>query len=267
LEAQREISMNKNIIAKPDSVLELTCFEEQLDKLADTVDTLGFSGNAVVGVVTILRFGSMARYLTDLVAEPLFSYINTNFRHEYVDNRLLGLDYSYGSLPVVVNGSYVCTEMIAIWNAARCLDYMSDSDTDRFRTLDWYTNNSGDHRRRNIDTIIQCQGNALYMDLFGGLTADDALDIAYNNNTAPYVVNNPNDTTPYLEDPIQTFLDLILPPPLTSTNSCGPAIPTGVTVQRTNPPGGIPAAYDDGVCANPGCYYVPAGAGLGTCNN
>ena len=40
LEAQREITQNQNLIFKPDSVLEYTCFDNHLRELADHADEM-----------------------------------------------------------------------------------------------------------------------------------------------------------------------------------------------------------------------------------
>lgn len=234
LEAQREIAQNKNIISKPDSVLEYTCFNQFASVLAATAAAM-FSDEHD-GVVHIPQ---MMNSLRALVGNSLTSYLNANFAHPYLDGRGGG---DYGSTAITYSAAYNCTEMQRVWEASQCLDFQNQN-RDGFFTLDWYVGNDP----RSVDGCSPAGGTGAY------------LNAAYNGNSAAYNVNNgdPSDGTPFAKDTVQSFLELILPVGTAPAGSCAEPIPTGVVVERTNYQY---TRYCDHVCSNPGCYYQPDGS-------
>ena len=233
----REIAQNQNLIAKPDSVLEYTCFQNFLGDLASDAKNL-FSETTFWGSIPPQVSGSMQTALQDLVGAALNNYIKNNFAHGYINERISGgtsTPNGVGSL-----GNYTCSEMAKVWNAAHCLNFQNKPDYDGFYTFDWYTGK--DPRGRSITGINACSPPSRFSQDF---------NIAYNSDTDPYKVDNKNDTTQYKFDAVQTFLDKLKP------GSCTDPIATGVTVQRIN---FDPKSYDDKVCPNPGCHYDPGGS-------
>lgn len=236
MEAQREIAQNQNLIAKPDSVLEYTCFGNFLGDLADDAKRL-FSETTFWGSIPPQVSGSMQTALTDLVGAALSNYLTNNFSHPYVNDRL-GVSDGFPS-GVGTLGNYTCSEMAKVWNAAHCLHFQNQPDYDGFYTFDWYT--SSEPRGRSITGINACTVPTRFAQDF---------NIAYNSETAPYEVDNANDTAVYKFDKVETFLDRLEP------GDCTDPIKTGVVVQRLN---FTPASYDDYVCSNPGCHFNPDG--------
>ncbi len=68
LEAQREITQNQNLILKPDSVLEYTCFDKHLGVLAAQAPSL-FSETTRCGPV--MHAGSMGTDMSNLLRARL----------------------------------------------------------------------------------------------------------------------------------------------------------------------------------------------------
>ena len=93
LEAQREITQNQNLIFKPDSVLEYTCFGGHLAELSVHAADM-FSENPRWGV----NPGDMLGALTDLVYTAQVSYIEANFK-----TSLACLRYNDYSLLIIFN--------------------------------------------------------------------------------------------------------------------------------------------------------------------
>lgn len=239
-EAHREVAQNKNIIAKPDSVLELACFDRQLDTLASlaAADALFSENQSLWGPINIP--GSLRLLLIGAVSVPLSTYINANFAGDYVDNRT-GIDAPGDTYDGNVNagGIYNCAEMGALWRAAVCIHFQNQI-RDEFYHLGWYA--AGDPR---TGTPYQaCSPPA------GNIITNNIAQMS-NGNTTPYTVGNANTFAVgsyYLEDPVQTFLTYIDP----TTCAPGVMIPTGITVQRMN---FAPNSYAEMVCPNPGCWY------------
>ena len=249
LEGQREIAHNKDIIAKPDSVLEYSCFHGFLEELAQDAENL-FSESQDWGI--ILQPDSMDIALTELVGNALEAYIDINFEHGYINGR--GANIGMNDIPVgtvagspLWPGSAICNHMINAWNEVRSLNFQNAIPGDEYHTFEWYAAN--DPRNSAVRAIHPDIDG--YVDAFvPDIRTQDAIDTAYNVNApggtaVPYQIANPGftDAAPYFDDPILTFLVLLDP------GVCTAGIPTGVTVVRSN---GL--TYAEHVCSNPGCY-------------
>ena len=242
LEAQREITQNQNLIYKSDSVLEYTCFDRFLAPLAQHGSPGGslFTGTNRWGGPP----GNMQTTLRNVVGAALNTYDTTNFNHNLLGGRAPG-PYS----PTAISaGTYTCNTMDQVWRFAKCQDFVVDPATDGFFTFTEYAN-AADRRTRPT----ACQGGAFT----GGRTAD------YQTNIDRAVVDA---STPWDEDVLLTYYDLLYPPSGCSTTS--PTIPwatslirTGLIVDRSN---GVP--FQEHVCVVPGCHYQPGpGATGGSC--
>lgn len=87
MEAQREITQNQNLIFKPDSVFEYTCFDRFMNELADHAKDM-FSETGRWGAVPAVPVGSLETSLNVLVGDPLRTYLYQNF--EYAPDNVSG---------------------------------------------------------------------------------------------------------------------------------------------------------------------------------
>lgn len=257
MEAQREIAQNQNLIFKPDSVLEYTCFDRFLGRVVSnsnyTQTDRIFSETNRWGAVPGFTATTTDQAVEVVVLSSLDAWIRSNYQHTFLDERS-SLDYTVpGSLPTT--GSYTCDRMGLVWNAARCMEFMDEAATDGFFDFSWYENQDP---RQVRPAAYQCP-NPQNLSIDGqpalaGMAA--ARNTAFNRTPTMFdVVNEPiTDGNPYLEDPVVSHLQMILP-----VGGCAGAVavPTGVRVQRSDVNGGNP--YDEHVCTKPGCSATPAG--------
>ncbi len=135
LEAQRETLQNENLIVKPDSVMEYSCFGSFLNELALEAKHM-FSENrdAWDGSVGIINDSSLDEDLQVLVGTPLRNYLNENFGHDYLGGRWTGHDYNLANIS---STDYTCEAMGTVWMYAKCVDY-GIREEDNFRTFKQY---------------------------------------------------------------------------------------------------------------------------------
>ncbi len=239
LEAQREITQNQNLILKPDSVFEYTCFDLLLSELADHASSL-LSETTSFG--SGLGTNSMDQALQLLIGNSLIAYINNN----YGSKDTLGLSYNLlGGHPAAVgiahaprtirgSNSYSCDIMARVWQAAKCINFASNEDTDGFYSFENYALSLD---KRILPSLC--------------LPATTA----WNTNLATALTSGP-----WTNDPVQTYFSM------TNAQNCsggtcactGDPIPTGLMVTRSGYPGAN--SYAEHVCLQPGCRYHPGGA-------
>ncbi len=223
LEAQREIAQNQNLIYKPDSVLEYTCFDKFLGHLSNIVHVQHrlFSETTTWGAIPGTN---METALSGLVGSALLSYINMNFSHVYLGGRGNGPGVGVSA---VSSANYTCSTMSSVWQQAKCLNFVQTAPVNRtarddFFNLSWFASNDP----RDIPTV--CTADARW---------------ANNTNLA---LNTP---AVYTEETFSTYANHF------ATTGCPAApIPTGVRVTRNTF-----APYDEKVCINPGCAYNVGG--------
>lgn len=285
LEAQREITQNQNLISKPDSVLEYTCFNSFLNHLAKNFNVSGvkrlFSetdnwGGHPPGI----NDTSTDTTLDNVVRQSMKSYLERNFKEKFIGDRL-DEDYagsSNGPEEQVSGKDYTCDRMAKVWEMARCLNFMQKPDQDGFFDFPWYAENDP---RKLPGTMVACtppQGSGSGGGSGGGqsqgqnLIKDLALPSAFNKKQDTYTMETTGgggggggsgggamevqepftDDTPYKEDKIVTNLDKIKP------GSCGHSIKTGITVSRDG------QNFDEIVCTNPACAASSAGGQCST---
>jgi hypothetical protein len=243
LEAQREITQNQNLIFKPDSVLEYTCFESHLNQVADAADDL-FSGDT--------RWGSAQNMASALgsIAGAHKTYDENNFEHDYLGGRSSEADTTPSSS--VSKSSYECDVMKKVWESAKCMDFLADASHDGFFTFAEYAAESEDKRF----LPEQCTG----------FTAKTEFE---NNIEAVY--SDDVTKTPWDEDPVQTYFYLFNRGDSGGeTTICGNTagefnkskIKTGLKIKRDI---GAVTEYNEYVCLVPGCYYNPTSFDDGTC--
>lgn len=241
LEAQREIVQNQNLIVKPDSVLEYSCFDRQLSVLAyyaRSPDGELFSGSS--------RWGNagtnMSLALGRLTGQALKAYDEQNFKYDYLGGRMEGVDYKMdrvqGTGPatlIIPNQNYSCDEMDKVWKYAKCMDFINKKH-DEFFT---FAEHAQDDKRKLPEP---CE------------------------NIAPWGENIQKATgigVPWERDDLKTYLEYIYP---LDTRGCGHAnrskIPTGLIIYNPKSPVN---EYRENVCIVPGCYYKPTSINAGTC--
>ncbi len=291
LEAQREITQNQNLIFKPDSVFEYTCFDLYVNELADHAKDM-FSETKRWGEVPGIDDKSMDRALQAVVGDALKDYVDTNFdRIGGSNNQNVGgegWDHDIGKItgdgsggapqkqgetydllggrlnkPGQQNNSggggiggssssgnnnnrdlnprneYNCNIMQAVWEEAKCMDFIHNNQNDGFYTFEEYRD-SDDKRflPRRCEKVPQW---------------DPSIKAATVNGEPP-------DGTPWKEDEAESLLEKLDPQKCAQSQP----IPTGVKVHRAEQ---TPKDYDEYVCVIPGCYYKPAGgSGAGQCS-
>ena len=239
LEAQREITQNQNIILKPDSVFEYTCFDRLLSELADHADEM-LSETSAYG--TPLGSSSMDDALERLILASLKPYYVSNF--EYTNGMLGG--HTAGSAIVhnipgnIVGTAYSCDIMEKVWQAAKCINFITEEEFDGFYPFEEYATNPLDKRHLP--------------------TACTPITTNWENNLTTALTSGP-----WTNDVLQTYFEETTPQNCTGS-SCpcdGDPIPTGVTVAGLD---GGPTNYEEHICLQPACRYVPSpGGGLGGC--
>lgn len=117
LEAQREITQNQNLISKPDSVLEYTCFNRFLNQMSHGFNVISqatstqpavydrlFSETGHWGAVTGINSRSTDDTLENVVRTTMNAYLTRNFQHNFLGDRLPNIDYYAANLDS--NGKY-----------------------------------------------------------------------------------------------------------------------------------------------------------------
>lgn len=234
LEAQREITQNQNLIFKPDSVLEYTCFDKFLGVLAANSKDM-FSESTRWGPAA----GDMKKALDALIAPPMSAYEAANFDHTGLGGRM-SVGYTLpGS--VTPDPTYTCANMKAVWMAAKCMNFIDNAAEDGFFTFAEY---AADPDKRFLPD--RCPGTADYQSNFEKALIDSK--------------------TPWSEDPLVTRLKYIYPKATgAGASPCGgpkSKIETGLVVEQSL--GGV-TKYKEHVCLVPGCHYKPINMSLGTC--
>ncbi len=262
LEAQREIAQNQNLINKPDSVLEYSCFDRFLYEIADHANQM-FSETTRWESIDDLDAASQDRALTALVYEGLVNYLTTNFPHNFLGHRA---DSDYDMPTTWANPTapytYQCDRLREVWREAKCLNFFDEANGagvrrnhDGFYDFAWYqTNDPRQLPPEDAGTgFAACIPPAEEPYTFATMQR-----ISFNDRQAMYVLSpeNPNNVgTLYNRDDLVTFLNFILPRGVEPATECQDPIQTGVQVNRRMGGGD----YPDGVCPNPGCYLGTGG--------
>ena len=231
LEAQREITQNQNLISKPDSVLEYTCFDLYLNELADHAKDM-FSETQRWGQIRGIRTtgdGSTDQALEQVVGSALRTYVSQNFEtggtdgpYDLLGGRLSGTDHEMTQPVSGNNAQYQCDIMRQVWQQAKCMNFIDNEEHDGFYTFDEYRDYDPDHRF----LPAECPHVARWEDDIRTATV--------------------NEDTPWEEDDVETFLDQLDP------DNCQQSgvVSTGFNVySRTKP------TEEWKVCIAPGCSY------------
>jgi len=227
LEAQREITQNQNLIFKPDSVLQYTCFDKFANVASKNAKNM-FSGSTRWGTPPT----DAGKALTDSVVKPASDWGTSNFDHKMLG----GQSNITGKLgEEAQEGEYGCDTMKKVWAAAKCMNFMDKSGQDGFFTFKDYADAAKQKKdKRTLPT--QCGNNP-----------------DYQGNVDKALVDK---KTPWEEDPVTTYLDLLYP----KKGGCGDEsskIKTGVIITQATQAEGEKKDYEETVCLVPGCHFDP----------
>lgn len=259
MEAEREIMQNKNLIFKPDSVLEYTCFDQFVAINAEDggnifVHTDYFGGQIIPRGAP----NGLDHVLTQVVSNSLNQYRAENFAHPYLGGRASSLNiasqnsvFRNANVPV---SQYTCTVMADVWRASKCMNFI---DNAAFENTDGFY---------PFDVIVGFNGASDVDGYNGGIqetrqwpTPCNAPPFGTGGNWNNQIELATNTSTPELY-PFQVPLGTVYTNVnnMTRPGNCGPAIMTGIQVITGN----NVQPFPDGVCTNPGCTYNQNG----TCN-
>lgn len=275
MEAEREIMQNQNLIFKPDSVFEYTCFDRILAHVATNAGAI-FSHTTYFNSTPIIQPNDTLGLRNSLgmaVYEALKVYIKDNYGHKFMGGRAgfmnansadtnMNLSATPANYTALFSGSYgTCKIMSDIWQTSKCGNFVdnnafdgstSSQTSDGFYPFNALKDNSGSTVIGGYkDTIKEARG--LPQNCSG---ATSAMGGWGNNITRATNTNlSGNDVLYQFKTPLKTVFknvyDLTAPKNKTTSGQCGAAIPTGVTVYSKAFPKGKP----DAVCSNPGCTY------------
>ncbi len=244
LEAQREITQNQNLIVKPDSVFEYTCFDQVVRELSAHATSM-LSETSLFG--SPLGNTSMDDALQALVGDSLREYINLNFGSTTITSgvgytMLAGRSTISHQISNVTAGNpassnYSCDIMEQVWQAAKCSNFISNATSDGFFTFQEYAGSAVDKRR--------------YPSTCGAINTNWAANLGVALSSGPWT-----------NDPVQTYLDQIAAPTSAGSSCSGDPIPTGVRVIRSDY---AINDYLEHICIQPGCRYEPTNATSGNC--
>jgi hypothetical protein len=112
---QMDTSTVENLVYKPDSVLEYTCFNR-------------FMGVSAANVTYYMR----PYYVTEIIQPSVTDYLYRNFGHTYMGGRLVA--GGAGAAPPA--GTYVCDAMTYVWEMAKCFNFSQTEPQDSIYGLD-----------------------------------------------------------------------------------------------------------------------------------
>lgn len=203
---QMETATAQNLIYKPDSILEYTCFNR-------------FAGASVYR----MTFYMTPYYMTDIVQAGVTQYLYENFGHTYMGGRLV----ASGAATPPPLGTYVCDAMTWVWEAAKCMNFAQTEPQDSIYDLIGFAGAVDIRQTPNACT------NSPFPAIYGDL--------------------------PVKGEYISTNIQL-------NPIDCGLPIATGLVIsQPLNPGETRPITYNEKICPNPACYYLPTAMNSGTC--
>ncbi len=273
-EAEREIMQNQNLIFKPDSVLQYTCFNE-FNNIAAAQGGEIFTHTTYFGeqIITRSQNESTNKGMNLVVHDPLVAYVRNNFSGKDGVGTLLGGRGATMSIrndrSSVENGpkgensvSYSCKHMAEVWQSAKCANFIDNNN---------YDGEGGKKEAADgfypFDTIKGFEGEP---DAKGYKDLEDVriYPTACNNFNAweplKQLADNEFETLYKFQSPLGEIYkevnDKILPVKSGAAAgesyapSCGDAVMTGVKVITKDGEQG-----EDGVCTNPGCTFSKRG--------
>ena len=189
---QMETATAENLIYKPDSVLEYTCF------------------NRFVSVsVYRMPYYITPYYLTEIVQAGVTQYLYENFGHTYLGGRLV----PSGAADPPPAGTYVCDAMTWVWEAAKCMNFAQTEPQDSIYDLGYFAGGLDIRQTPNACT------NAPFPSVYGDLPVQGDY-IATNIPMDPIACGEPMATGLVIDQPVspgdsrpQTYNEKICPNP------------------------------------------------------
>lgn len=279
MEGQREVTQNQNVILRPDSVLQYSCFDSLQYNIAAGVNFsemgwIGAFGKLGLFALDLAIMATSLQTLLDMSTLPPKGYLIENFNAPLYGGRMGLTEYFLPSLPFIFYDMqpYTCNYMQRVWDAAKCSNFFDEDDHDGFYDFNWYAFNDPRTYLTHIGWNQANSCNVVNLAKSGKIPRPHLIDVgvATNWRSDSHVLSSenpwPGDATPYDDDPVDpaSVMGLIMPvgtalPTGPGYIPCAPPIATGVCVNR---PG--MGSYMDAVCPNPGCHYdVPVGGGGG----
>ena len=280
MEALRDVAMAQTHIKKPDSVFQLTCFDNML---TNSLAVAQFPS----AVPADVREAQLSAVLNQTIGTIMLSYVGSNFGHTILGGYPTSPAYSNEEIePIEARaGIYNCGQMRLVWDVAKCVNF-DDSDF-YYDTDNVITDPIGDPLRYSVFTDIDDQdadqpapGDGATRTSFGqtrlepkpvtcaaSTGGDEWLamaEIAFNEEDTIY------DFRAFLDpgipvDPAQypTYANNLTSEPWftltldkSTAGGCqgGQGILTGLVYNRNG-------RQCDGFCPNPGCTYTPTSIG------
>lgn len=260
MEAEREIMQNQNLIFKPDSVLQYTCFDNMVSHGGKYLGDI-FVHTDYFGKVIIARGAAQAQEvaLKNVVTATLKQYIDLNFQNKFLANRSDKLRNKPGVVerrsgqglvePTAEGPPYQgCNIMAEVWKASKCINFV---DNDEFKSTDGFypfrTLKPGPGGGQPIEGY-EVIGDVRY---WPQLCADPVKGDEWVKKDD--VATNKDELYKFRTPLKKDFEDVrkMVEPGACSLNKSG--IATGVTIIISGAGG---AGGEDKVCTNPGCTYV-----------
>jgi hypothetical protein len=261
LQTRREMLTNERYIAKADSVLAYSCFEEMywhagrtLGVFSETqrwnnvqIDLSGRTTTVNVYMGNLSLDGAIA----DAVDSAVESYMISNFNHGWLGeiNEPVVLSGTGGNTPVdddhgdhthgVSQYNAPCGTMRQVWQTAKCLNIVDEPVFYKFEDLVGFD-------PRKFPHAYECMDSGITQRMIDTAAHEDVAD-----NTFEF-------------DDVETYLDMIYP----ENGQCADPILTGVevTVRRGADRVTEEVTYNDGLCITAGCSYQnPDASDTGTC--
>lgn len=288
MEASREVIINEQLINKPDSVLEYTCFDQfialaaheagMIFSEADTYDSRDVdlcTGDDSCGTNTTTYSVNydddhLDNVLDTLLLDTLEDYITNNFSHTFLGGES-AIDNTM-NLTSIGASNYDCSHMQAVWDIAKCRDFGEDDQFINFEDLSTQdprillqecspgmTPGAGSNSPMPITENPRCPAAG------GGPFASTNV-----TNDIIRVANN-CDFLFVVYDTMTMYFNLLRAPNTTIgavTYNCSEPIPTGLQVNivthslvNAPAPGDLvqvtrgTSSHEDKFCPNPGCWY------------
>ncbi len=288
LEAQREITQNQNLITKPDSVLQYTCFDKHLGALNKAAQEM-FSGESEGGSISGGGGGSSS---SAAPSEPSNTQaINTALEEGRAPPATESIDLATGtdtasaiSAASANSGSGNPSTQVAETATSNYLLNNFTGSTSTFRggkSYNSYQSGTPAAAAYNCTTMNAIWKQARCSNFIESAAADGFFTLAqyvespdkrfpvesctqnpeWKTNYDSVTKKEPEGGygTKWIEDTVTAYYSN-----LDDSKKCGESIivATGLTVKRKN---AEPYEYNEKVCLSAGCYYKPSSANSGKC--
>jgi hypothetical protein len=239
--AQTDVMASKTLVAKPTSVMELTCTDGFFSAVAaNSPDPrlAFFSENNEVWVYPsgLVKDDDLDIAINNLAHIPMVRFVYSNFGDGLLGGRS-NVDKRF--IPAALQpGAYVCQEMQNAWIASKCWNYMS-VETDGYLSETEYA---------TTETRVfprECQ---------------NAIDARWQPYFEKTYVSPDWKTVPPAGSPVNYVGSIFLAYSLSRDSkipgACSPdrVVPT-TDIEYVNPETDEPSPVRDMICVNPGCYW------------